>query len=197
MDPAGSTPRTYTLQQAGTVVFAIAAILPLLLFFYTLYALGALERPQAQIGLGLALGLVLVGLYIFRGMMARIADALRAAAAPAETPEDRALAPAAAELHLPGLGTIREAEPIRESDLSPGAVDQLRTVWQAEAEPLLGRRVSVSVRNAPEPVVGTLSQVTGDGLLLLDDAERRIGISYRRISAVEAEHPPAARPAAR
>lgn len=186
MDPAGSTPRTYTLQRAGTVVFAIAAILPLLLFFYTLYALGALERPQAQIGLGLALGLVLVGLYIFRGMMARIAEALRAATAPAEAPEGGGPPAAPAELHLPGLGTIREAEAIRESDLLPGAVEQLRTIWQAEAEPLVGRRVSVAVRNAPEPVVGTLSQVTADGLLLLGDDEKKIGISYRRISAVEA-----------
>lgn len=186
MDPAGSTPRTYTLQRAGTVVFALAAILPLLLFFYTLYALGALHRPQSQLGLGLALGLVLVGLYIFRGMMTRVSEALRVAAASAEA-EARGLPVApATEFHLPGLGMIREAEPIRESDLLPGAVDQLRTVWQTEAEPLVGRRVSVSVRNATEPVVGTLSEVTGDGLLLLDEDGKKIGVSYRRISAVEA-----------
>ena len=178
MDPAEPKPRTYTLQRAGAVVFALAAILPLLLFFYTLYELGALDKPQAQLGLGLALAAVLIGLYMFRTMMTRIAEILRAPGAPAESQ---------AEFDLPGLGTIREAEPIRESDMLPGTVDQLRTMWQAEAAPLVGQRVSVSVRNAPDPVVGTLGQITDDGLLLLDDDGKRMGISYRRISAIEAK----------
>jgi hypothetical protein len=188
MDPAESKPRTYTLQRAGAVVFALVAILPLLLFFYTLYTLKALGRAEAQIGLGLALGLVLVGLYIFRMMLTRLAALLRAASATAPAPESLPAEPAA-EFLLPGLGTIREAEPIRESDMLPAAVEQLRAVWQAEAEPLVGRRVSVSVRNAAEPVVGTLTQVTGDGLLLLDDGGAKVGVSYRRISAVEAVRP--------
>jgi len=185
MDPAEPKPRTYTLQRAGAIVFALAAILPLLLSLYTLYEVGALGRPQAQIGLGLAAGGVLIGLYIFRGMMARMAEVLRAAAAAAEAAAPGAPVEAPVEFHLPGLGTIRESEPIRESDMLPGAVDQLRTVWQAEAEPLVGRRVSVSVRNAPEPIEGTLSQITADGLLLLDDDGKKTGISYRRISAIE------------
>ena len=187
MAPPEPKPRTYTLQRAGAVVFALAAILPLLLFFYTLYELGALDKPQAQLGLGLALAAVLIGLYMFRTMMTRIAEILRASAAAGGAGAPGAPAESQAEFDLPGLGTIREAEPIRESDMLPGTVDQLRTVWQAEAAPLVGQRVSVSVRNAPDPVVGTLGQITDDGLLLLDDDGKRMGISSRRLSAIEAE----------
>lgn len=187
MDPAQPKPRTYTLQRAGAIVFALAAILPLLLLSYTLYDLGALGKPQAQVGLALALGGVLIGAYIFWGMMARMAEILRASVKlPEASPGPEPPAPPQAEFDLPGLGTIREAEPIRESDMLPGTIDQLRAMWQAEAEPLVGRRVSVSVRNAPEPLMGTLSQITGDGLLLLDDGGKKTGVSYRRISAIEA-----------
>ena len=188
MDPAQPKPRTYTLHRAGAIVFALAAILPLLLLSYTLYELGALGKPRAQVGLGLALGGVLIGAYIFWGMMTRMAEILRASVRfPEASPGPETPAPPEAGFDLPGLGTIREAEPIRESDMLQGTVDQLRAMWQAEAEPLVGRRVSVSVRNAPEPVMGTLSQITGDGLLLLDDDGKKMGISYRRISAIEAE----------
>src|SRR3990172_4414458 len=166
MDPAQPKPRTYTRQRAGAIGFALAAILPLLLLSYTLYDLGALGKPQAQVGLALALGGVLIGAYIFWGMMARMAEILRASAKlPEPPPGPEPPAPPQAEFDLPGLGTIREAEPIRESDMLPGTIDQLRAMWQAEAEPLVGRRGSVFVRNAPEPLRGTLGQINDDGLL--------------------------------
>src|SRR3990172_8902391 len=145
MDPAKPKPRTYTLQRAGAVVFALAPTLPLLLFFYTLYELGALATPQAQLGLGLALAAVLIGLYMFRTMMTRIAGIPRASAAAGKEGAPCAPAESQAEFDLPGLGTIREAEPIRESDMLPGTIDQLRAMWQADAEPLVGRRGSVFV----------------------------------------------------
>jgi hypothetical protein len=87
---------------------------------------------------------------------------------------------------MPVFGAIREIEPIRETDMMAGAVEQLRTVWEAEAQPLLGRRVAISVRNAPEPIVGTLAQITENGLLILDGDSHKVGVSYRRISAIEA-----------
>jgi len=182
----------YTLQRTAAIVFGLVAILPLLLFAYTLYTLGALGRPQAQLMLALALGAVLIGLYIFRGLTLRMAAILRAAAAPAQ-PEASPQAPAEEPgLHLPGFGTITGAEPeaIRESDMLLGAVEGLRAVWRTEAEPYLGQRVLVSVRNSPEPVAGTLSQITDDGLLLLDADGKRVGVSYRRISAVEPDRRP-------
>src|SRR4029453_18738221 len=74
---------------------------------------------------------------------------------------------------------------IRETDMMAGAVEQLRAVWEAEARPHLGRRVAISVRNSPQPIVGTLDLITENGLLLEDADGHKVGISYRRISAIE------------
>ena len=51
--------------------------------------------------------------------------------------------------------------------------------------------MAISVRNAPEPIVGTLAQITENGLLVLDADSHKIGVSYRRISAIEAAPPSA------
>ena len=170
------------LRRAAAGVFALIAVLPLLLFGYALYSVEALGRPVAQVLLALALGLVVVGFYIFKLLVARMGELMRASGLDALARD----AAAARSFSLPGFGTVAEPEPIRETVMMPAAVEQLRTVWQAEAEPLVGRRVLVSVRNAPEPLAGTLLQVTGDGLLLVDEAGQRVGVGYRRISAVEA-----------
>ena len=69
--------RTYTLRRASSVVFALLTILPLLLFTYTLYTLGVLNHHVAQIGLGSALVLSMIGFYIYSVMMSRLSDNLR------------------------------------------------------------------------------------------------------------------------
>src|ERR1700675_3096382 len=69
--------RTYTLRRASSVVFALISILPLLLFAYTLYALDVLQHHLAQIGLGSALVLSMIGFYIYSVMMSRLSDILR------------------------------------------------------------------------------------------------------------------------
>jgi hypothetical protein len=177
------------LRRAATGLFALVAVLPLLLFGYALYAVGALGRPIAQVTLALALGLVCVGFYIFQLLIQRMTEIMRAAAASAEAAGAPGPAPAPRSFSLPGFGTIDEPAAIRDV-MTQAAAEQLRAMWQPEAEPLVGRRVLVSVRNAAEPIAGTLVQVTADGLLLTDDGGRRVGVSYRRISAVEAAPPP-------
>ena len=72
-----SNSRTYTLRNAASIVFALTAVIPLLLFTYTLYLLGQLGQFQAQMGLGVALACALVGLFIFSNLMARLAEVLR------------------------------------------------------------------------------------------------------------------------
>ena len=62
------SPRTYTLRRASSVVFALISVLPLLLFAYTLYALNVLQQTTAQIGLGSALALAMIGFYIYSVM---------------------------------------------------------------------------------------------------------------------------------
>src|SRR5207244_3693717 len=62
---------------------ALTAVLPLLLFVWTVHSLGALSRLQAQVGLGLALAVALLGFWVFRRLMGQMSDlilALRRAA---------------------------------------------------------------------------------------------------------------------
>src|SRR5215510_5813545 len=75
--PKVSAPPTYTLRRASFVVFALISVLPLLLFAYTLYALNVLSQYLAQIGLGSALALAVVGSYIYSVMISRLSDILR------------------------------------------------------------------------------------------------------------------------
>ena len=50
-------------------------------------------------------------------------------------------------------------------------------------------RVLVAVRNAADPIKGTLYQVTEDGVIL-DQRGAKFGISYTRVSAIEADTVP-------
>jgi hypothetical protein len=91
---------------------------------------------------------------------------------------------ARAGLVVPGMGRITELTP---SD--GAALSDLDLMWKAEAEPLLGRRVLVAVRNAADPIKGTLYQVSEDGVIL-DQHGAKFGISYTRVSAIEADTAP-------
>ena len=71
---AGPKTRSNTLRQAASAVFALTAVLPLLLFVWTIHRLGALWTLQAQVGLGLAATIALMGFFVFRGLMGRISD---------------------------------------------------------------------------------------------------------------------------
>jgi hypothetical protein len=224
--------RTYTLRRASLVVFALITVLPLLLFAYTLYTLDVLYHHVAQIGLGSALVLSMIGFYIYSVMMSRLSDILRVveaeesaprfpeatqgpvvtmavesgpsgpmakgltAGAPRQNPVPTSGRPSPVAgrgrpgaggrggLVLPGMGRITELKPADASALS-----DLDSMWRAEAEPLLGKRVLVAVRNAPDPMKGILAQVTQDGLILNQNGTR-VGISYTRVSAIEADTTP-------
>jgi len=90
-----------------------------------------------------------------------------------------------ASLVVPGMGRITELKPN-----DAGGLGDLDSMWKAEAQPLLGKRVLVSVRNAPEPIKGTLAQVTNDGVMIDQDDGSKVGISYNRMSAIEANSAP-------
>lgn len=208
-----SNGRTYTLRNAASIVFALTAVIPLLLFTYTLYLLGQLGVFQAQMGLGVALGCALVGLFIFSNLMARLSEVLRfleeqpasapAASGTAETGSAERTSrpvttatngpvsppwPGPGGLVVPGLGTItaasRAASAARQA---AGVFDEVqKTMWHAEAQRHLGRRVLISVKNAPEPIAGSLAQIAEDGVLLEQD-DQRVAVSYLRITNIEAD----------
>jgi hypothetical protein len=224
--------KTYTLRRASSVVFALISVLPLLLFAYTLYALDVLHHLTAQIGLGSALVLSMIGFYIYSVMMSRLSEILRDIEAGEDSPtttrttqgpvvtmavEPGPSGPVAAShaagasrqipappsdrpspfagkgrsatggrggLVVPGMGRITELK-----GTDAGATSDLDSMWRVEAEPLLGKRVLVAVRNATEPVKGIMSQVTEDGVIIDQDGTK-LGISYTRVSAIEADTTP-------
>src|SRR5262245_65252137 len=72
-----TAPRPNSLQQAASAVFAVTTVVPLLIFVWTLHRLGSLSLMQSQLGLGLALGIALLGYYIFRRLMGRMSVLFR------------------------------------------------------------------------------------------------------------------------
>ena len=168
--------KSQTLRYAASVVFALVAVIPLLMFTYTLARLNALYDLQSQIALGVTLMAALTGFAILRLMVTRMSRLLDAVSQTAE----QGAAPAAAaakDLKVPGIGPIQEFDQIAE---------MLWSVSKAKAEPFLGQRVLVSVRNSTQPIGGTVLEVTNDGVLLENNG-REVGISFRRISAIEVD----------
>jgi hypothetical protein len=170
--------KSQTLRYAASVIFALVAVIPLLIFTYTLARLNALHDLQNQIALSLTLMSALTGFGLLRLMVKRTSNLLDAVSRTAE----RGAAPAAAaarDLKVPGIGPIQEFDQV---------ADMLWSVSKANAEPYLGRRVLVSVRNSRHPIAGTVLEVTNDGVLLEENG-REVAISYRRISAIETDRP--------
>jgi len=208
--------RTYTLRAAASIVFALTAVIPLLLLTYTLYSLNQLRLTEAQMGLGTALVCALVGLFIFSSLMGRLSEVLRyleardAAARDGDEANASAghptgtgfsvppmiaanaggpVAPTAADdLLVPGLGTITAASRAAwAARQAAGVFDEVqKTMWHAEAQRHLGRHVLISVKNAPEPVAGSLAQIADDGVLL-EQGDQRVAVSYLRITNIESD----------
>ena len=171
--------KSQTLKYAASVVFALVAVIPLLMFTYTLARLNALHDFQNQMALGVTLVAALTGFVILRLMVTRMSNLLYLVYTASRVAE-RGAAPGSAaprDLRVPGIGPIQEFGQIAEI---------LWSVSKAKAEPYVGQRVRVSVRNSTRPIVGTVLEVTNDGVLLQENG-REVAISYRRISAIEAD----------
>jgi hypothetical protein len=91
-------------------------------------------------------------------------------------------------LVVPGLGTITAASRASAAARhAAGIFDEVqKTMWQAEAQRHLGRRVLISVKNAPDPIAGSLAQIAEDGVLLEQD-EQRVAVSYLRITNIDVD----------
>jgi hypothetical protein len=223
MTQGTATSRQQGLRQAAAVIFALVAVVPLLVFAWTLHALDVIKRTEAQVGLSLSLAVALLGFWMFRVMLSRMSEVVQAlvaavdqanrarrpspseqqsvpppaaaAAAPAApaakaapasaaldaarakvtAPSPFATAPVSRDRALPGFGNIREFGEVTRT---------MGALWQREAKVHLGRRVQISVANSREPLVGTLSEVSDDGLIL-ELPDEPIAIAYRRITAIE------------
>ena len=65
--------RPVRLRQASVTIFALTAILPLLLFVFFMWRFERLREPEAQLGVFLALVIALLGFVVFRQLVDRIA----------------------------------------------------------------------------------------------------------------------------
>lgn len=199
-DDHSAKTRQQGLQQAASMIFALVAIVPLLILAWTLHDLGAIRSTQAQVSLGLALGIALLGFWMFRSLLGRMAEAAQALAAaveqsgrgrrapapaagpapagspPSVAPEaDVAAGPPRPAAGVLGIGAIRElSEVVRTMD----------ALWHREAAAHLNQRVQISVANNREPLVGTLTEATADGLIL-EQPDGPIPVAYGRVTSID------------
>lgn len=181
--------------------------------------------------LALALGISLLGFWMFRSLLGRMAEVVHTltaaveragrarrpaaaptpGAAPALLPvvavaSGRARTPAAADtaVSTPGaVSTVRTTPTVAPSPRTAdaarpsgpvaglgtirGLAEVARTVdglWYREATAHHGRRVQVSVANSREPLVGTLTEATADGLIL-EQPDGPLPIAYGRVTSID------------
>src|SRR6202022_722199 len=109
-----SRPRSMSLREAASVVFALVALLPILLMVYLLSRHELMRSGEAQIGLVAAVGVSVLGFLVFRRMMDQISALAQGFIAPTEAkPETlRRVERASA---VPGLGEVTEIGQVRDA----------------------------------------------------------------------------------
>jgi len=175
--------RSKGLRQAASTVFVLTAVLPLLIVTWTLDRLHAIHTLDAQIGLLLALGVALLGLAVFRSLMARLSDVIRALRTLAARHDG------GMEAAAKGVGRTEKGGTHRFPVV--GEIGELRDIeatlaakWRMEASEYLGRPVLVYVSNSWTPIVGTLRDATGDGVLVEHEG-KEVAIGYRRFIGIK------------
>ncbi|MBI4254483.1 MAG: GAF domain-containing protein, partial [Candidatus Rokubacteria bacterium] len=108
LPPLASRPQS--LRQAAATIFAISAILPLLLLLFYLWRFELIWQTEMQIGLFLALVVAVLGFLVFRRMVDRITSLAHALAAP--DPALLATTPGLKEPGVSGLGQVSEISEI-------------------------------------------------------------------------------------
>src|SRR4030095_2233792 len=87
--------RSVKLREAASTIFALTAILPLLVFVYFMWRFGLLESTEAQIGIFFAPTHALLGYVLSRRLTQRVADLGRALGQAVSAPAvDKIAAPA-------------------------------------------------------------------------------------------------------
>src|SRR5512144_172345 len=106
--------RSMSLREAASVVFALVAMLPILLLVYLLSRHDLMRSSEAQIGLLAAVGVSVLGFVVFRRMMDQISALAPGFSAPTEAkPETlRRVERASA---VPGLGEVTEIGQARDA----------------------------------------------------------------------------------
>jgi signal transduction histidine kinase len=103
-----------SLREAASVVFALVALLPILLMVYLMSRHELMRSGEAQVGLVAAVGVSVLGFLVFRRMMDQIAALAQGFIAPTEAKAEtlRRVERAAA---VPGLGEVTEIGQVRDA----------------------------------------------------------------------------------
>jgi signal transduction histidine kinase len=103
-----------SLREAASVVFALVALLPILLMVYLMSRHELMRSGEAQVGLVAAVGVSILGFLVFRRMMDQIAALAQGFIAPTEAKAEtlRRVERAAA---VPGLGEVTEIGQVRDA----------------------------------------------------------------------------------
>jgi len=144
-------------------VFAVTTVVPLLVFVWTLHRLSALSHVQSQVGLGLALGIALLGFYIFRRLMGQMAQLIHGLGRVVQ----QGMRPAAdSRGNGRASGLVTEYRPpVRDHQGQPAAAGQAASARGASA-PATPPPASAAVelarpahRSAPIPGLGMIREV--------------------------------------
>jgi signal transduction histidine kinase len=105
-----------SLREAASVVFALVALLPILLFVYLLSRHELLHSTEAQLGLLAAVAVSILGFLVFRTMVDQIAQLAQGFLAPNEVKADTLRrADRVATTAVPGLGEVTEIGQVRDA----------------------------------------------------------------------------------
>ena len=161
-----------SLQQAASAVFGVTTVVPLLIFVWTLHRIGSLARIESQVGLGLALGIALLGYYIFRRLMGRMSQLIQGLGRVVQQGM-RPAGDAKANLEAAGkaTGLITEYKPpVRDefAEPAPTRADQSAMAHAAGAgtsTPRPGALVAESVLDMAPPPVHRSTPIPGLGMI--------------------------------
>jgi signal transduction histidine kinase len=106
--------RTMSLREAASVVFALVALLPILLLVYLLSRHQMLHSTEAQIGLLAAVVVSVLGFVVFRRMVDQIAQLAQGLLAPTQA-RSETLRRGDQAAAVPGLGEVTEIGQVRDA----------------------------------------------------------------------------------
>jgi hypothetical protein len=163
-----------SLQQAASAVFCVTTVVPLLIFVWTLHRIGALTRIESQVGLGLALGIALLGYYIFRRLMGRMSQLIQGLGRVVQQgmrPAGDARANLAAAGKATGLITeykppVRESmEPAPTARVAQPAMAHAAVAGASMSTPLPAAPAAAPVLEAVPPPVHRSAPIPGLGMI--------------------------------
>jgi signal transduction histidine kinase len=168
------------LQQAAATIFALSAVLPLLLFLYVVWRFDLIEKTEASLGLLLALAISLLGFSVFKQLVNRVSALVRSVA-PARSAEELA-APIFAEASaVSAVGQIAEIGQLA------GAFNQLLQDLRASTERLEDIVFKLGTLNEMAELAARIPKIQDLLALVLERTMRTVRASIGSIMLLDGD----------